>query len=373
MTSNEHRDYLQELKSFVLLHCEAQQLKTQRVQQVLGKITHAEGNEAGSWCAEWCRQAQRQEQLRDWAQAAKLFNMARFPFAENEMQFKAHLACIENFKKSMNEAGVKLTTLALSGGVFKAYAAGLDRGWPVLVVCGGIVSIKEQWQRFLLLAERLRLCVVATEMPGVGENALRYTPQAWTLFPQILDALEGRADTRQCHLMAMSFSGHLALRAAADARIRGITTVGAPIASFFRQYSNATVPEVTRRTLSHLTGLTQESLFIQIRDWQIDANAMPRLTIPVHYLQSEHDEIIPLSESHALNEIAADARVYRLPDVHGSPNNMHLVAPWALASILSSFPARRKQAFIFRMLWKTKALLHRRRRFNPSQHSPLSG
>lgn len=366
MTSHEQVDYLQELKSFVLLHCEAQQLKTKWVRQVLAKITCGEGNEAGSWCAEWYRLAQQQEQKQNWAEATKLFNMSRFPFAENEMQRKAHFACIENFKKSMNEAKIKIATLSPGDGAFKAYAVGLDRGWPVLVVCGGIVSIKEQWQRFLMLAERLKLCVVVTEMPGVGENTLRYTPAAWTLFSQILDALEGRADTRQCHLMAMSFSGHLALRAAAgDARIRGITTVGAPVASFFRQYSVTTVPKVTQRTLSHLTGLTQETLFIQIRDWQIDASAMPRLTIPVHYLQSEYDEIIPSSEVLALNEIAADVRIYRLSDVHGSPNHMYLVAPWALASILSSFPARRKQAFIFRILWKTKRLFSRYRCFKP--------
>lgn len=374
MTSHEQTDYLQELKNFALLHCEAQQLKTEWVRQVLGKVTHAEGDEAGSWCAEWCRLAQRQEQQQNWAEATKLFNMARFPFAESEMQRKAHADCIENFGKSMKKARVKIETLSPDDGTFKAYATGLDKDWPVLVVCGGIVSIKEQWQRFLLLAERLRLCVVATEMPGVGENTLRYTPATWTQFSQILDALEGRADTHQCHLMAMSFSGHLALRAAAaDVRIRGITTVGAPIASFFREYNTTSVPKVTRRTLSHLTDLTQESLFIQIRDWQIGAGEMPRLTIPIHYLQSENDEIIPSSEVLSLNALASDVRVYRLPDVHGSPNNMHLVASWALASIMSSFPSRRKQAFIFRVLWKAKALLSRRRRFNPSLHSPMSG
>lgn len=363
MTPQEQTEYLKELKNYVLLHCKAQQLNAQWVQQVLSRITRAEGNEPGSWCAEWCRLAQQQEQQQNWADATKLFNIARFPFAESEMQIKAHLSCIENFKKSMNKSGIRITTLSSGNGEFKAYATGLDRGWPVLVVCGGIISLKEQWQRFLLQAQRLKLCIVTSEMPGVGENTMCYTPQSWTLFPQILDLLEGRADTRQCHLMAMSFSGHLALQAAAvDTRIRGITTVGAPIASFFHQYSNATVPKVTQRTLSHLTGLTQELLFIQIRNWQIDPGKMPRLTIPVHYLQSEYDEIISSSESHVLNEISSNVHIYKLPDVHGSPNNMHLVAPWAIASIMSTFPARRKQAFIFKTLWKIKTLLSGRLR-----------
>ncbi|MGA8119792.1 alpha/beta hydrolase [Rouxiella badensis] len=372
MHRQEEAEYLEELKNFVLLHCEAQQLKPGGVKEILKRITHAEGSEAGSWTAEWCRVALQMEQLQNWSDAAKLYNLARFPFVENEMQQTAHDACIENFEKSMAQAKVKFETLVLAEGAFKAYATGLDKNWPVVVVCGGIISIKEQWARFLLMAKRLKLCVVVTEMPGVGENTLRYTPETWTLFSQILDALQGRADTQQCHLMALSFSGHLALLAAAkDSRIRGITTVGAPVASFFRQYNSTAVPLATRRTLSHLTGLTRESLFIQMPDWQIILNDAPKLAIPVHYLQSEYDEIIPSSEIQSLKKIAADARVYCLADVHGSPNNMHLVAPWVLASIMASFPSRKKQALIFRTLWKAKALLSRRRNIAPPKKAEV--
>lgn len=360
MTADEQTTYLQELKNFVLLHCKAQQLKTEHVIQALDKITHVGDNEEGSWCSQWFQLAKQQEKDRHWSEATKLFNMARFPFIQNETQKMAHTACVTNFKKSMESAGVKIETLSLCSGAFKTYATGLDQNWPVLVVCGGIVSIKEQWQRFLLLSKRLKLCIVITEMPGVGENALRYTSDSWTMFPQIIDSLEGRADTQKCHLMAMSFSGHLALLAAAtDSRICGITTVGAPIVDFFRQYSEDTIPMVTRYTLSHLTGLTQGALYLQIPSWQIDIEKTPKLTIPVYYLQSEYDEIIPLSEIASLNKIALNTQVYRLPDVHGSPNNMHLVAPWALTSILSSFPSRRNQAFIFKLLWKTKVFISR--------------
>ena len=366
MNPSNSSSYLTELKNFVLLHSQAQQLDQCEVQAILETITHAEGEDAGSWCAQWFKAAERESARQNWATATKLYSLARFPYVETEFQQRAHEGAINSFEQSMQQAKVTFETLEIENGAFKAYATGLDKGWPLLVVCGGIVSIKEQWQRFLLLAARIKLCVVVTEMPGVGENNLRYTPQSWAMFPQLIDAVQGRADTRQCHLMALSFSGHLAMHAAArDPRIRGITTVGAPVASFFRQYNTRSVPRVTRQTLSYLTGLSGESLFKQMPDWQITQENLPPLTIPVHYLQSQFDEIIPLSEVNSLKKVARDMRLYQLADVHGSPNYMHLVAPWALSSILSSFPSRRRQAALFRLVWQVKQFWSRRRAVRP--------
>jgi hypothetical protein len=70
MHRQEEAEYLEELKNFVLLHCEAQQLKPGGVKEILKRITHAEGSEAGSWTAEWCRVALQMEQLQNWSDAA---------------------------------------------------------------------------------------------------------------------------------------------------------------------------------------------------------------------------------------------------------------------------------------------------------------
>ncbi len=362
--------YLLELKNFVRLHGHAQQLDSQQVRQILNGITDSQGCDQGSWSAEWFKAAELKRQQQDWTNATRLFNLVRFPFVSNPLQQQALEACIDCFARSMQQAAVEYESLSLAGNTVKAYATGLDQNWPLLIVCGGIISIKEQWQRFLLLAQRLKICVVITEMPGVGENKLQYNRESWTLFTHIMDALQGRAEIQRTYLFALSFSGHLALMAAEkDARIVGITTVGAPVRHFFQPHDLDEIPHVTRATLCHLMKIDPSQLAEHLDHLALLPSVTP-LTIPVHYLQSQFDEVIPEAEVDALRSRVTSVSVYPLPDIHGSPHHLHLVGPWALATILSGFKHRRNMAMFFSVLWRIKRMIHRFSKQPQIQHQP---
>lgn len=374
MAKEKDDSYLLELKNFVRLHAQAQQLDSQQIQQILNNITCSQGSEQGSWSAEWFKAAELKRQQQDWTTATRLFNLARFPFVSNPIQQQALEACVDCFARSMQHAAVDYESLSLANHSFKAYATGLDQNWPLLIVCGGIISIKEQWQRFLLLAHRLKICVVVTEMPGVGENKLNYHRESWTMFPHIIDALQGRADTKRTYLFALSFSGHLALMAAEnDSRIVGITTIGAPVRHFFQTQDMACIPQVTRSTLCHLMKINQNQLAQQLSNWAL-LPTTATLSIPVHYLQSQFDEVIPATEVDVLRNRVTTVRIYQLPDIHGSPNHLHLVAPWALAAIMSGFKNRRKMAVLFTLLWRIKTVIQRfsKQLANQRQHHQSS-
>ena len=110
-------------------------------------------------------------------------------------------------------------------GKIACWASGLDekRRRPLLLVMGGIVSVKEQWAPLLPKLRRMGFAAVVTELPGVGENTCAYHPESWRLLPHLLDRLSGSAGTDDASLLALSFSGHLALRAATeDHRIRRV-------------------------------------------------------------------------------------------------------------------------------------------------------
>lgn len=359
-------NYLDEMKSFVLLHSRAQQLDEETTRNILDSIDSIEHDRRGSWSHAFSHAATQMLERQRWLDAVKLFNLARFPFVEHIGQHHAHDGCIFAFQAWINANKLKVETISLMNGAFKVYATGLDRGWPVLIVTGGIVSIKEQWHRLLIMAEQLKRCVVIAEMPGVGENTLPYTLAARAMYPTILNALQGRADTNTCHLLALSFSGHLALlHAAEDTRISGITTVGAPIAGFFneRQWFEQ-LPEVTKRTLSHLTKLEPNTLFDGLQHWALSPSVIAQIKVPVFYLQSQYDEIIPAGEVAALKSVASNVNAYLLPDVHGSPNHMDLMGLWIVASILSTHPKQQIRAILMRLLWRLRSATKPRMEFH---------
>ncbi|MDA8190554.1 alpha/beta hydrolase [Acidiferrobacter thiooxydans] len=356
--------YLDELKDLVHLHSRAQAIDRRLTAAVLAAIESAEHDGAGSWTQAWSEVGEAAWREQRWLDAVKMFNLARFPFVQREGQRRAHHACVASFAAWVHQTRQRVETLTIAGGAFKAYAAGLDHDWPMLIVTGGIVSIKEQWHRFLQLAERLRLCVVVAEMPGVGENTLCYHPSAHAMYGAILDTLVQRANTAHCHLLALSFSGHLALlHASVDQRIIGVTTVGAPVVRFFRDEAwFAQVPEVTKRTLAHLTRYTPETLFEEMRNWALPDD-LPPITVPVYYLQSKWDEIIPEGEVAALGWLASDLRSYRLPDVHGSPNHLGLMSLWIVSTILATDPRQRIKAGLVKLAWRVRAAMQGAREY----------
>ena len=345
---------LNELRRFVVLHSRAQDLDDAVLQRALDEIESDRGDGPASWTAVWSRLADAAGNRLD---AVKLHNMARFPFVDGPARRLAHERCVNIFRSWAEARGIE--RWEFEEPMFTAYAAGLERNRPVAIVTGGIVSIKEQWWRILALSRWLGLCVVAAEMPQTGENRSDYGPSAPAMYGRILDRLAGRADVSRVHLLAFSFSGQLALRAArTDRRIGRITTIGAPVHHYFtdREWHDG-LPLITRATLAHMLNCPPSDLFECMRDWAMDPQELRELDIPVDYLASARDEIIPPAECTFLQANLRHLNLLVLDDVHGSPNHSQLTALWIAACLLRGTGPRATWK-----AWLSNAVLRRRLR-----------
>lgn len=332
---------IDELKRFVLVHARAQDIPADRYTTVLARIsTDAEGA-AGSWAVEWTRAGDELTAAGQLLDAVRCYNMARFPFVDGPTRESALLRCTTAFDKWRQAAG-PITRLTVDvdrpKGQVTCWTAGLSAERPpLMIMMGGIVSIKEQWAPLLTQAAALGMAMIVTEMPGVGENTLAYDEDSWRMLPALLDTVADRADVAHTYAVAMSFSGHLALRAAAvDQRIRGIVTAGPPIRSFFTDAAwQSRLPRVTVDTLRHLTGRGSDAeLFGQLRGWALSEEELSSLAIPVSCTVSSRDEIIPPEDAAVLRSEVARADTNEFDDVHASPAHVDETRAWTLQSLL---------------------------------------
>lgn len=321
-----------ELKQFAVLHAKAQGLGA--APAVLGRIHSDDGDWPGSWAREWSREADRLRREDRLLAATAHYNMARFPFVDGDARADALENCVETFARWAAPNGISRLELTVRGARVRCWARGLSarERRPVLVMCGGIVSIKEQWGPALTAITRLGLAGVVVELPGVGENPLRYDADSGQLFSAVLDEIAGRADVSACYLLAFSFSGHAALRCAlADRRIRGVVTAGAPVSQFFRDHEwQAGLPRITVDTLEHLTGTPVGEL----ASWALTEHELASLDIPVGYAASARDEIIPAADPALVAAHVRDADLVVHDDVHGSPGFIAPTRLWAVHTIL---------------------------------------
>src|SRR5947208_2821132 len=123
--------------------------------------------------------------------------------------------------------------------------------------------------------------------------------------------------------------------AAEDRRIRGVVTVGAPVAEFFtdRQWQ-AQLPRITADTLAHMAGVKTGELSRVLPPMALSREQLASLDIPVAYTASKRDEIIPAGEVRLLTETVRDLRVVEHDDVHGSPRHVAETRVWGALSLL---------------------------------------
>ncbi|MGG2463690.1 alpha/beta hydrolase [Streptomyces sp. RGM 3693] len=343
--------YLDELRDLVMLHARAQGLPPDPCRTLLSRIRTPDGDSdgPGSWAGEWCAAGDRLAARGRLLDACRHYALGRFPYVDGPGRQRAQGACTAAFDRWRRGSGgrrihVERLTVTHPAGTQTAWAAGLgDPARPLLLITGGIVSVKEQWAPLLRLAPVLGMAVVAAELPGVGEHTARYGPDAHLAFTALLDTLTGRADTTRTHALALSFSGHLALRCALDdPRIRSVATVGAPLGPFFRDPAwRRHVPQTTRRTLDHLTDGTTDHVLPELA---LTGAQLRSLDVDVAYVASLRDEIVPLTEVGLLRRTVARSRALVLDDVHGAPAHLAVVRPYLLAHAVRAaraHPARR--------------------------------
>jgi esterase FrsA len=330
-----------ELKQYAVAHLRAQKVRAARAGELLDRIRTDDGAGDGSWVGEWCRRGEEAERAGDLFTAYQHYNMARFPFADGPAREKAARRCVDTFDRWRREAGgIERLEIELPGGRVPCWTSGLSttRRLPLLVVTGGIISTKEQWAPLLRAAGRLGMAGIAAEMPGVGENSTPYDAGSWRMFPAILDAVADRARVEETYTLALSFSGHLALRAAVhDRRIRGIVTAAAPVREFFTDTAwHRQLPKVTLDTLDHLlrTAPGAGRGIDGTADWGLTDDELTGLGIPLAYVATLRDEVIPQADMALLKRLVRDLDMIEFDDVHGSPNHALHTRLWSTHRLL---------------------------------------
>ena len=327
---------IDELRQYIVLHARAQRIPERVLRTVLAD---ARDDSAGprSWTAAWSAQAEHAEAHGKHLLASGCYGLARFPYIDSPARARAHRECIAAFDRwRSTQGGMQRRTVARTDGTFIYYLQPPARaGQPLLLVLGGIVSLKEQWAPLVPLARRLGFGVAVTEMPGVGENTTRYTPDSWRQLPALIDDASQVLDASRCLVAGLSFGGHLAVTAALhDPRIRGIVTVGAPLTAFFTPAQCPSLPELTRTTLVHLTGIPPTDLPGALPQWALRPHDLQRLTVPVRYVASRRDEIVGPADVADLLRWVPDARCRTFDDVHGAPDHVRASRMYLIYSLL---------------------------------------
>jgi esterase FrsA len=325
-----------ELKQFAAVHARGQKIRG--YQKVLSRISTDDGNAPGSWVGEWSRTGEALLQRGCSLDACRHYNMARFPYVNDAARRRALHDCLGAFDL-WRQAYPRIQRLDVDfmGCHLRCWTSGLSeiKRLPVLLIMGGIVTIKEQWAPLLASVQRLGMAGVVTEMPGVGENTARYDAESWRMLSAVLDAIGDGANVAQTYAIALSFSGHMALRCAVDdPRIKGIITVGAPISEFFTDVGwQSHLPRITVDTLAHLMGVEPASYIGGLRDWKLTEKHLASLDIPLHYLSSRQDEIIPPGEVRWLKDHVNVLHVLEYDDVHGAPGHVAETQLWTITSL----------------------------------------
>ncbi|MGW4727493.1 alpha/beta hydrolase [Streptomyces sp. NPDC004291] len=335
---------LDELKRFVVAHAVSQNLPADHYAPLLDRITADAGDAPGSWAYEWIRAGDELDAAGQTLAAGQYYVLGRFPFVDGPGRARALARSVDAFDRwrKAEETGIEAGTVDVDGVPVRIWTAGLDtaRPRPLLVVTGGIVSTKEQWGPLLPQLASLGLAAAVAELPGVGENPLRYERDSARLFGAILDALADRADVSRTYLLALSFSGHLAVRAAlADPRIRGIVGNGTPVHDFFTDPDwQRTVPRITRDTLAHLAGVPSDTVYAHVRDWALTDDELRSLAVPFAAVAARRDEIVPPADAERLRRNIADLRLLEHDDVHGAPAHLAETKAWSLLAVQEMRP-----------------------------------
>ncbi|HEU5110183.1 MAG TPA: alpha/beta hydrolase [Micromonosporaceae bacterium] len=331
-----------ELKQFAAVHAQLQGVDDGLWRGVLDRIRDDGPGTPGSWVAEWSAAAAELEAQGELLAAAHCYILARFPYVDGPHRREALHRALRAFDAwRAGVPGIERIEVKLDdpAGTLRCWASGLSvtAPRPLLMFTGGIVSLKEQWAPLLMLGEQLGMAVVVGEMPGVGENLLPYRRDSWRMFTAVIDAVADRVVADQAYAIANSFSGHLALRCAAqDRRIRGVISNAAPISDFFTDAAwQARLPSITVATLAHLTGHPVGELGGRLRDWALTGPELSGLEIPVAYCVSRRDEITPPSEAEHLRAHVRHLSIMEFDDVHGSPGHLDETRQWVVGSLLS--------------------------------------
>lgn len=317
---------LPEAKQFVGLHARHMGFTPAFIDDVLGRIKTLDGEGAGSWVDEWSAKAKAEADAGEHLKAANLYNLARFPAADNDAKRLAGKACSENFAVWMKAANVGERRKINVGNAALTilFSPAKKKQAPLVILMGGIVSLKEQWGSFLKLGRKIGAAVAIADFPGMGENTLTYDRSAADLYGAIMAAVAGECDISRTLVVAPSFGGYLAvLHSLKNPRIQGVVTVGAPLRSFFLDpVAKAGMPAISRFALSIALGCEKEKVDDALSALALSTGELKSVSVPLHYVAALEDEIIPSSEWTDAQQLVPQFHLHAFKDVHGAPNHL---------------------------------------------------
>ncbi|MFI9549869.1 alpha/beta fold hydrolase [Streptomyces sp. NPDC052016] len=328
-----------ELKQFIVVHAKAQGLSAAEYQPILDRIRSDDDGAPDSWATVWRDAGDELAERGKLLDANRRYVMARFPYVDGPGRARAQQSYLDTFERwSKEQRDIEPLTVTVGDDRVRCWTTGLSttERRPLVLIMGGIISVKEQWAPTLRLANRLGLAAVVTELPGVGENTMRYDADGWRMITAVLDSVADRADATRTTALALSFSGHLALRCAlTDHRIRAVITAGAPVGAFFTDRTwQGRLPRVTVDTLAHLARTSPDGLAGLMPSLALSAEQLAALDIPVYYLASRRDEVIPPEDLALLRAHVRDLHVLENDDVHGSPHHVLESRLWIVQSLM---------------------------------------
>jgi 2,6-dihydroxypseudooxynicotine hydrolase len=184
------------------------------------------------------------------------------------------------------------------------------KGWPCVVLIGGLESTKEESLLFERMCLRRGLATFAFDGPGQGEMffQVKLQPDFERYTSRVLDDLEGRSqiDGSRLAVLGRSLGGFYALRSAAgDERLRACVAWG-----FFHDMSDFdAMPSHTQRGFVYVTGRDGDEGKQYLRESLRLDDVAERLHVPTLLLNGAHDPIFPPRQMELVTEALAGAPV----------------------------------------------------------------
>ena len=337
-----------ELKEYVGVHARSQRIPG--IQSILARI-HSDT----SWVSEWSNVGSSLAEQGKFLEAGRHFAMARFPYVDGALRAEAHTRCISAIDHWRAGKPIERLTVPMPDGTVSCWTTSPFHGErrPLLIIRAASSPSRSSGPPSSACSTASASLPSSPKCPA-GENTLPYTRDSWRMFPAIMDAVADRADTSQTSLVALSFSGHMALRCAIeDQRVRSLITVGAPVPEFFLNPAwHAQLPRITVDTLAHMTRTDLRSM----KEWALTTSELSTIDIPVAYTASLRDTIIPAEDPALLRNTIDNLTLVEINDVHGLPQHTTEVQLWTASTLLKTRNAHNLPARLIAALHQIQRL-----------------
>jgi dienelactone hydrolase len=281
------------------------------------------------WCGAWARRAAQHETLGDRAlvdgyhlsagehltRAAACYHFAKFVFVNDyEAMRAAHMkavGCRNRALPCLSPSGARVEIpyegTRLIGILRKPAGASADRPPPVVVMCMGLDSAKEEMDAYENVFLARGMATLAFDGPGQGEAEyeLPIRGDYEVVVKAVVDWLERRpdVDSARTGLWGVSLGGYYAPRAAAfEKRIKACISLSGPY-DWIDNWKG--YPELTRETFRVRAKCRTQAEAVEYGAALTLKGVAGKITCPLYLVAGKLDRIVPWQDS---TRMAREAR-----------------------------------------------------------------